>query len=65
VKIESNTITTEYHINRQRYLMEMVNDRRRDELRYQEVARKKESIERINRARELNNQLGQKVDTYA
>jgi len=45
--------------------MEMVNDRRRDELRYQEVARKKESIERINRARELNNQLGQKVDTYA
>lgn len=65
MKIESNTITTEYHINRQRYLMEMVNDRRRDELRYQEVARKKESIERINRARELNNQLGQKVDTYA
>ena len=65
MKIESNTITTEYHINRQRYLMEMVNDRRQDELRYQEVARKKESIERINRARELNNQLGQKVDTYA
>lgn len=65
MKIESNTITTEYYINRQRYLMEMINERRQDELQYQEIVRKKESIERINRARELNNQLGQKVDTYA
>jgi hypothetical protein len=65
MKVENNPITVQYYMDRQRYLTQLADDRRQDELRQQELARQKDSVERINRARELDNRLGQKVDVYA
>jgi hypothetical protein len=65
MKVENNPITVQYYMDRQRYLTRLADDRRQDELRQQELARQKDSVERINRARELDNRLGQKVDVYA
>ena len=65
MKVGNNPITVQYYMDRQRYLTQLANDRRQDELRQQELDRQKDSVERINRARELDNRLGQKVDVYA
>ena len=65
MKVETNPITVQYYTDRQRYLTQMATDRRQDDLRNQELIRQRDQVERINRARELNSRLGQKVDTYA
>jgi hypothetical protein len=64
MEIKTDPITIQYYIDRQRYLAQLTENRRQDDLRSRELDLRKDHIERINRARELQKDLGQNIDVY-
>lgn len=65
MKVESNPVSVQYYLDYQRYLDRLSDTRRVEELRAAELIKQKTHIERIIRARELDKNLGQNIDTYA
>ncbi len=64
MKVQSNPVSVQYYLDYQRYLDRLSDTRRVEELRDAEVDKQKTQIERIIRARELDKNLGQNIDTY-
>jgi|688.fasta_scaffold676028_2 hypothetical protein len=65
MKVQSNPISVQYYLDYQRYLDRLSDTRRVENLRAAELIKQKTHIERIIRARELDKNLGQNIDTYA
>lgn len=64
MEIDTNKITVQYYIDRQRYLDRLASEKNQSDLRYRELQNHKDHIERINRSRELEKNLGQNIDRY-
>ena len=65
MKVQNNPISVQYYLDYQRYLDRLSDTRRVENLRAAELIKQKTHIERIIRARELDKNLGQNIDTYA
>ena len=65
MKVQNNPVSVQYYLDYQRYLDRLSDIRRVENLRAAELIKQKTHIERIIRARELDKNLGQNIDTYA
>lgn len=64
MRIESNPVTIQYYLDHQRYLERLSDNRRLEQLRLTEIEKQKTNVERMDRARELDKNLGQNIDIY-